>query len=65
MYGLLDTAMDHCSGRSDYTVKIERELLTLLCLSLSRNPDADTAASYAEKEWQTSLLAGILGIEED
>ena len=26
---------------------------------------ASDAASYAEKEWQTSLLAGILGIEED
>jgi len=49
MYKLLNTAMEKSRGRSDYTLRIERELLCLLCLSLSKNPSKDTAASYAKK----------------
>jgi len=56
MYQLLNTAMEHCSGQPEYAVKIERELLTLLCLSLSINPTAASADSYAEKLKQAKEL---------
>jgi hypothetical protein len=56
MYKLLNSAIVHCSGLPDYTVKIDREFLTLLCLSLSVHPSKDTAADYADKLKQAEAL---------
>jgi len=56
MYKLLNTAMEHCNGRPEYTIKIERELLTLLSLSLSSNPSKDTASDYSKKLKQAEAL---------
>jgi len=56
MYQFLDAAMINCSGQPDYSVKIERERLTLLCLSLAAHPKKETAADYADKLKQAEAL---------
>ncbi len=56
MYQLLDTARVKSGGQADYTEKIERERLSLLCLSLDGHPTADTAADYANKLEQAEAL---------
>jgi hypothetical protein len=56
MYELLDAAMIKYSGRPDDEIKIERERLTLLCLSLSAHPSKETAADYADKLKEAEAL---------
>ena len=63
MYKLLNSAMVRCGDQSSYQVRIERELLTLLCLSLSDNPRPSTAADYSAKLKQAEELITKLKIE--
>ncbi len=56
MYELLDAAMVKYSGQADYIAIIEREYLTLLCLSLLDHPTQETAADYADKLKQAEAL---------
>jgi hypothetical protein len=58
MYTLLNSALGHCNKQPEYAVKIERELLTLLCLSLSVHPRLETAADYSVKLKQAEKLIG-------
>jgi len=56
MYQLLDAAILKSHGQPDYTAIIERELLTLLSLSLSTHPTPETADDYADKLNQAETL---------
>ncbi len=63
MYNLLSAASKRCGEQSGFTIKIERELLTLLCLSLSANPVPDKAADYSDKLKQAKELIDKLNIK--
>ena len=47
MYKLLNSAIVRCGDHDVYRVKIDRELLNLLYLSLAPNPSSATATNYA------------------
>jgi hypothetical protein len=56
MYQLLDAALLRSHGKPDLTASIERERLTVLSLSLSKHPRAETAGDYADKLDQAETL---------
>ncbi len=62
MYQLLASASIQCSGQPDHAERIDRERLSLLCLSLSIHPCSDTAADYADKLEQAEALINAFGI---
>lgn len=63
MHKLLNSALSHCGDKVDYQVKIEREMLPLLCLFLDVTPRSNTAEQYAAALKQAESLITKLKVK--